>query len=94
MGSNLFHSFGTFNINQGESATFTGPNSIANIIRPLLFFNHLLLNANGIAASPIEQNSSMVQTDIQTESPIQATPKKSLSIFLIVGTIINIRLVP
>jgi filamentous hemagglutinin family protein len=31
-GSNLFHSFGLFNILQGESATFTGPNSINNII--------------------------------------------------------------
>jgi len=43
-----------------------------------------------VSASPIEQNSSMVQTDTQTESPIQATPKKNLSIFLIVGIIINI----
>jgi len=32
MGNNLFHSFGTFNINQGESAIFTGPNQVANII--------------------------------------------------------------
>jgi len=32
VGSNLFHSFGKFNINNGESATFTGPNAIANII--------------------------------------------------------------
>ncbi|QTA81809.1 Filamentous hemagglutinin family N-terminal domain-containing protein, CHAT domain-containing [Desulfonema limicola] len=31
-GSNLFHSFNTFNINTGESAAFTGPNSINNII--------------------------------------------------------------
>jgi filamentous hemagglutinin family protein len=32
MGNNLFHSFGEFNINTGESATFTGPSHIANII--------------------------------------------------------------
>jgi len=31
-GSNLFHSFQQFNINTGESATFTGDNSIQNVI--------------------------------------------------------------
>jgi filamentous hemagglutinin family protein len=31
-GDNLFHSFGTFNIGTGESATFTGPSGINNII--------------------------------------------------------------
>jgi len=31
-GNNLFHSFDKFNINTGESATFTGPAQIANII--------------------------------------------------------------
>jgi filamentous hemagglutinin family protein len=31
-GSNLFQSFGEFNIRTGESATFTGPNTIANIL--------------------------------------------------------------
>ena len=31
-GANLFHSFGHFNLAQGESATFTGPNTIANIL--------------------------------------------------------------
>src|SRR6266571_5210419 len=31
-GLNLFHSFGQFNLFRGESATFTGPNTIANII--------------------------------------------------------------
>src|SRR5439155_4799153 len=31
-GSNLFHSFGQFNLSRGESATFTGPNTIANIL--------------------------------------------------------------
>ena len=28
MGDNLFHSFSTFNINAGESATFSGPNTV------------------------------------------------------------------
>ncbi|MBI5234062.1 MAG: filamentous hemagglutinin N-terminal domain-containing protein [Deltaproteobacteria bacterium] len=32
MGGNLFHSFGTFNLNSAESATFTGPVSVENII--------------------------------------------------------------
>lgn len=31
-GGNLFHSFRDFNIHQGESATFSGPNSVNNII--------------------------------------------------------------
>jgi filamentous hemagglutinin family protein len=31
-GSNLFHSFGQFNVNTGQSVTFTGPTSIANIL--------------------------------------------------------------
>jgi len=31
-GNNLFHSFGEFNINTGDSATFTGPSHIENII--------------------------------------------------------------
>jgi filamentous hemagglutinin family protein len=31
-GPNLFHSFGEFNVRRGESATFTGPNTIGNIL--------------------------------------------------------------
>jgi len=31
-GANLFHSFGLFNLATGESATFSGPGSVANII--------------------------------------------------------------
>ncbi len=31
-GSNLFHSFGQFNVDTGERATFTGPSDIQNII--------------------------------------------------------------
>jgi filamentous hemagglutinin family protein len=31
-GSNLFHSFGKFNLNSNESATFSGPDSISNVI--------------------------------------------------------------
>jgi large exoprotein involved in heme utilization and adhesion len=32
VGANLFHSFGLFNINTGESATFRGPAAIDNVI--------------------------------------------------------------
>jgi len=32
VGSNLFHSFGQFNVNTGESATFSGPASVSNIL--------------------------------------------------------------
>ncbi len=31
VGNNLFHSFSQFNVNSGESATFTGPSTIANV---------------------------------------------------------------
>ena len=32
VGGNLFHSFGQFSVNTGESATFSGPHSVSNII--------------------------------------------------------------
>jgi len=32
LGANLFHSFSVFNVNTGESATFSGPASIANVL--------------------------------------------------------------
>lgn len=32
VGSNLFHSFSTFNLSKGDIATFSGPNSINNVI--------------------------------------------------------------
>ncbi|MBY0431163.1 MAG: filamentous hemagglutinin N-terminal domain-containing protein, partial [Rhodospirillales bacterium] len=32
VGGNLFHSFGQFNVNTGQSASFTGPGSVSNII--------------------------------------------------------------
>ncbi len=32
VGNNLFHSFDVFNINRGETATFTGPNTTQNVI--------------------------------------------------------------
>src|SRR4051812_19721586 len=32
VGKNLFHSFSTFNIKQGETATFSGPGNVGNVI--------------------------------------------------------------
>src|SRR3954454_8627790 len=32
VGSNLFHSFGAFGLNRNETATFSGPPSVANVI--------------------------------------------------------------
>src|SRR5438876_1540613 len=32
VGPNLFHSFSQFNINNGEAATFTGPNDVQNVL--------------------------------------------------------------
>ncbi|MEK8021919.1 MAG: filamentous hemagglutinin N-terminal domain-containing protein [Candidatus Parabeggiatoa sp.] len=43
-GNNLFHSFGEFNINTGESATFTGPAQIANIIGRVTGGNYSLID--------------------------------------------------
>jgi filamentous hemagglutinin family protein len=67
-GGNLFHSFGQFNVRTGESATFTGPATIANIVgrvtggqpsaidgllRSEIAGAHLfLLNPNGIMVGP------------------------------------------
>jgi len=62
--NNLFHSFKSFNINTGESATFTGPDSVMNVISRVTggkgswidgtisstmpHANFYLLNSNGI----------------------------------------------
>jgi filamentous hemagglutinin family protein len=70
-GPNLFHSFGQFNLIPGESATFTGPNTIHNIIGRVTggsqsFINGLLqsqipgahlflLNPSGIVFGPSAQ---------------------------------------
>ena len=51
MGPNLIHSFHEFNIAQGESATFTGPNTIANIISRVTGGN--TSNINGLLKSEI-----------------------------------------
>src|SRR5215210_4415704 len=32
VGGNLFHSFGAFGLNRGETATFSGPATVANVI--------------------------------------------------------------
>ncbi|HZW26698.1 MAG TPA: filamentous hemagglutinin N-terminal domain-containing protein [Gallionella sp.] len=67
VGSNLFHSFSVFNVNTGESATFSGPNGIANIIARVTggastidgglnstipLANLVLVNPSGIAFGP------------------------------------------
>ncbi|MDR4498987.1 MAG: filamentous hemagglutinin N-terminal domain-containing protein [Candidatus Scalindua sp.] len=50
-GSNLFHSFGEFNVNTGESATFSGPNSVANILSRVTGGNQSFID--GLLASTI-----------------------------------------
>jgi filamentous hemagglutinin family protein len=32
IGSNLFHSFGAFSLSTGDTATFTGPNTVSNVV--------------------------------------------------------------
>ena len=67
-GSNLFHSFGQFNVPTGGSATFAGPNTIANIVNrvtggqqsvidgllrsEILGANLYLLNPSGVLFGP------------------------------------------
>uniref|UniRef100_UPI0011781C66 filamentous hemagglutinin N-terminal domain-containing protein n=1 Tax=Candidatus Entotheonella palauensis TaxID=93172 RepID=UPI0011781C66 len=51
LGGNLFHSFGDFNVNTGESATFTGPGSVSNIIGCVTGGN--LSNIDGLLRSDI-----------------------------------------
>ena len=43
-GPNLFHSFGEFNVRSGESATFTGPNAIANILGRVTLGNESIID--------------------------------------------------
>ena len=50
-GANLFHSFSTFNINTGESATFSGPNGLQNVISRVT--GGTLSNIDGLLRSEI-----------------------------------------
>ncbi|MBI4002347.1 MAG: filamentous hemagglutinin N-terminal domain-containing protein, partial [Nitrospira defluvii] len=50
-GNNLFHSFSDFNVNTGQTATFTGPSNIVNIINRVTGSN--LSNINGSLTSSI-----------------------------------------
>ena len=43
-GGNLYHSFGQFNVQTGESASFTGPNTIANIVSRVTAGQHSLID--------------------------------------------------
>jgi len=51
LGSNLFHSFADFNLNINESATFSGPNNINNVINRVTGGNSS--NIDGILRSTI-----------------------------------------
>ena len=51
IGNNLFHSFDEFNLHKGQSATFTGPNSIENILGRVTGSN--VSKINGIIRSEI-----------------------------------------
>ena len=59
-------------------------------IRWFYIWTILFVLGQAVSASPIEQNTSMVQADAKTELLKPATPEKSLTIFLMVGIIINI----
>ncbi|WP_447600745.1 filamentous hemagglutinin N-terminal domain-containing protein [Nitrospira sp. Nam80] len=53
-GNNLFHSFSDFNVNTGQTATFTGPITIANIINRVTGHNFSTIDGalNSRAAMP------------------------------------------
>jgi filamentous hemagglutinin family protein len=44
IGGNLFHSFESFNVNTGESATFIGPSSVENILTRVTGGNRSVIN--------------------------------------------------
>jgi filamentous hemagglutinin family protein len=48
-GNNLFHSFQSFNINTGESATFTGSNTIQNVISRVTGGHYSTINGSLIS---------------------------------------------
>ncbi len=52
VGNNLFHSFSQFSIEAGKSATFTGPDSIANVLSRVTGSN--VSNIDGTLASTID----------------------------------------
>ncbi|MCA9471826.1 MAG: filamentous hemagglutinin N-terminal domain-containing protein [Nitrospirales bacterium] len=52
VGDNLFHSFSNFSIGDGKSATFTGPDSIANVLSRVTGPNASIIN--GTLASTID----------------------------------------
>ncbi len=52
-GSNLFHSFGKFNLNHNESATFSGPDQISNVIGRVT--GGSLSNIDGLLRSTIPE---------------------------------------
>jgi filamentous hemagglutinin family protein len=52
VGTNLFHSFGEFNIHKGEIATFTGPDAIDNVISRVTGGNFSLID--GLLQSTIQ----------------------------------------
>jgi len=62
IGGNLFHSFNTFNINKGETATFLGPTSVANIISRVTGGQQSIINGQLIANIP-QANLYLINPD-------------------------------
>ena len=52
VGGNLFHSFGLFGLSSGESANFTGPSNVANIIGRITGGVQSSINGRCSRASP------------------------------------------
>lgn len=48
IGSNLFHSFARFNLNEGETATFSGPASVQNIVSRVTGGEPSWINGNSL----------------------------------------------
>lgn len=51
-GANLFHSFDTFNVDTGQSATFSGPNSVSNIVSRVTGDSASTINGRIISTIP------------------------------------------
>jgi len=88
-GNNLFHSFETFNLNAGESATFKGPTNIENIISRVTGGQPSYINGSFIANIPADMyflNPAGVMFGEQARLDIQGSFHVSTADYLRLGT--------
>jgi filamentous hemagglutinin family protein len=88
-GNNLFHSFATFNLNAGESATFKGPNNIENIISRVTGGQPSYINGTFVSQIPANMyflNPAGVMFGEQARLNVQGSFHVSTADYLRLGT--------